>query len=96
MRGTPVSSIPVLTSGDAVEIDYDLQTVIPCPCDGLEEIFVLPLNIRLAGSDFVGPITYGDAHVIESEEYECIFIVQSCGVLQRRTQPPQSTESQPR
>jgi hypothetical protein len=54
-----------LTSRDAVEINYNLQTVLPCPTDGLEEIFVLPLNIRLARCDFVGPITYRDAHVIE-------------------------------
>jgi hypothetical protein len=59
--------IPVLTSRDAVEIDYNLKTVIPCPLDSLKEIFVLPLDIRLVGCDFVGPIPYWDAHVIEPE-----------------------------
>ena len=56
-----------MTSRDAVEINYDLQTVLPCPIDSLEEIFMLPLNIRLAGCDFVGPITYRDAHMVESK-----------------------------
>jgi hypothetical protein len=66
-RRVPI--IPVLTSRDAVEINYNLQTVLPCPTDSLEKIFALTLNIRLARCDFVGPITYRDAHVIESKVY---------------------------
>ena len=50
-----------------MEINYSVQTVVPCPTNSLKEIFVLPLDIRLAGCDFVGPITYRDAHVIESK-----------------------------
>ena len=64
-RRVPI--IPVLTSRDAVKINYNLQTVVPCPTNSPKEIFVLPLNIRLAGCDFVGPITYRDTHVIESK-----------------------------
>ena len=63
-----VSFIPVLTSRDAVEIDDNLQTVFTCPLDSLKEISVLPLNKRLVGCDFVGPIPYWDAHVIESDQ----------------------------
>jgi hypothetical protein len=63
-----VPFIPVLTSRDAVEIDYNLQTVFPCPLDSLKKIFVLPLNKRLVGCDFVRPIPYWDAHVIESDQ----------------------------
>jgi len=92
-----VPMIPVLTARDAVEINYDLQTVLPCPIDSLKEIFVLPLNIRLVGCDFVGPITYRDAHVIESKvDTNSSFGGGWCSVLQGRTQLPQSTESRPR
>ncbi len=63
-----------------MEINYDHQTVLPCPTDSLKEIFVLTLNIRLAGCDFVGPITYWDAHVIESKVDTDLS---SSGVMQR-------------
>jgi hypothetical protein len=85
--------IPVLTSRDAVEIDYNFQTMPPCPLDSLKEIFVLPLDIRLAGCDFVGPIPYRDAHVIESRVTLVDFSGASRSVLSRRTLPRQSTES---
>jgi hypothetical protein len=41
--------------------------VLPCPTDSFKEVLVLSLNIRLAGCDFVGPITYRNAHVIKSK-----------------------------
>lgn len=50
-----------------MEIDYNLQTIIPRPTDSLNEIVVLPLDIRLAGPDLIGPIPDWDAHVIESK-----------------------------
>jgi hypothetical protein len=93
-RRVPI--IPVLTSRDAVEINYNLQAVLPCPTDSLEEVFVLPLNIRLARCDFVGPITYWDAHVIKSKvEIDTPFSGGSRGVLRGRTQLLQSPESRP-
>ena len=51
-----------------MEIDDNLQTVFTCPLDSLKKISVLPLNKRLVGCDFVGPIPYWDAHVIESDQ----------------------------
>jgi hypothetical protein len=47
---------------------------------------VLPLNIRLARCDFVGPITYRDAHVIESKvDIDSSFSGGLCIVLPGRT-----------
>ncbi len=59
-----------------MEINYNLQAMLPCPINSPDEIFVLSLDIRLAGCNFVGPITYWDAHVIKSKEVR----VHSCSV----------------
>jgi hypothetical protein len=49
-----------------VKVNYNLQTVPRCPADSFKEVLVLPLNIRFVRCDFVGPITYRNAHVIKS------------------------------
>lgn len=65
--GTQVWFIPVLTSWGTVEVDDNLQTVCPCPTDGIKEVSLLPLNVRLARANIKGPIPDRDAHVVESK-----------------------------
>ena len=91
-----VSFIPVLAPRDAVEIDYNFQTIVPRPTDSLKEIFVLPLDIRLAGSNLVGPIPYWDAHVIESKVGIDSTMFSNGATRQRRTQLLRSAQSRPR
>ena len=62
-----VSLIPVLTSRGTVEIDNNLETVICCPTDRVTKVVALSLVIRFTATDIVSPISYWDAHVIESE-----------------------------
>ena len=63
--------MPVLTSRGTVKIDENLKTIFCCPSDGLEEEAVLPLDIRFAGTDFVSPIPYRNAYMIESKMQDC-------------------------
>ena len=50
-----------------MKIDDNPKVVFSCPRDGLEEVLVLPLDIRFARTDFVSPIAYRDAHMVESK-----------------------------
>jgi len=50
-----------------VEIDNNLETVICCPTDRVTKVVALSLVIRFTATDIVSPISYWDAHVIESE-----------------------------
>lgn len=83
--------IPVLTSRDSVKINYHLQAVIPCPLNSLKEIFMLPLDIRLVGCDFVGPIPYWDAHVIESETRIQTWLTDFCSEASHAAYLPSSS-----
>ena len=85
--------IPVLTSRDSVKINYHLQAVIPCPLNSLKEIFMLPLDIRLVGCDFVGPIPYWDAHVIESETRIQTWLTDFCSEAPHATYPAPAIDS---
>ena len=49
-----------------MKIDDNPKVVFSCPSDSLDEVIVLPLNIRFTRTDVVGPITYRDAHMVES------------------------------
>ena len=49
-----------------MKIDDNPKVVFSCPRDGPEEVVVLPLDIRFARTDFVGPIAYRDANMVES------------------------------
>ena len=61
--------IRVLTSGGTMKVDDNLEIVLRCPTDSLEEEGVLSLDIWFARADFVSPITYRDAYVIESRKH---------------------------
>ena len=50
-----------------MKIDDNPKVVFSCPGNGLYEVVVLPLNIRFARTDFVSPIAYRDAHMVESK-----------------------------
>jgi hypothetical protein len=60
--------MPILTSGGTVKVYDRLDIVLLRPSDSLEEVVVLPLDIWFVGSDIVCPISYRDAHVIESRK----------------------------
>jgi len=66
---------PVLTSRGTVEIDDDLEFVFRCPADRLNKVVVLSLDIRFTGTDLVGPISYWDAHVVESGICDCTKVI---------------------
>jgi hypothetical protein len=59
---------------------------------------VLSLDIRFAGTDFVSPIAYRDAHMVESEIHDFAGSVGSirCPTLQIHTQQQQLPGSRPR
>ena len=61
--------IPVLTSGGTMKVDDNLKIILGRQTDSLEEIVVLPLDIRFPRTDVVSPITYRDAYVIESRRH---------------------------
>ena len=50
-----------------MQINNDLDLVFRSPTDRFEEVVVLPLDVRFTGTNFVGPISNGDAHVIQSK-----------------------------
>ena len=65
-----------MTAWDTVKIDNNLDVVFPCPSDGLAKVVVLPRDERFARTDFVGPITDRNAHVIESKnKYQHVRLV---------------------
>ena len=66
-----------------MKIDDDLDFVFLCPADGLDEVVVLPLDIWFAGSDIVGPISYRDAHVIESRPHSTRHVPNILGISMR-------------
>ena len=49
-----------------MKIDHNPKVVFSCPGNGLDEVVVLPLDIRFARTDFVSPIAYRDANMVES------------------------------
>ena len=50
-----------------MKVDDNLEVVLPCPCDSLEKVVVLPRDEWFARTNIVGPIPDRDAHVIESK-----------------------------
>ena len=54
-----------------MKIDDNLEVVFSCPRDSLDEVVVLPLDIWFARTNFVSPITYRDAHMVESKIQYC-------------------------
>ena len=63
--------IPILTSRGTMKIDDNPKVVFSCPRDSFDEVIVLPLDIRFTRTDFVSPITYRDAHMIEPKIQDC-------------------------
>jgi len=91
--------LPILTSRGTVKIDENLKIIFCCPSDGLEEEAVLPLDIRFAGTDFVSPIPYRNAYMIESKMQDCTGFSANgmeCALQTRRTQQLRLPESRPR
>ena len=64
-----------------MKIDDNPKVVFSCPRDSLGEVVVLPLDIRFARTDFVSPITYRDAHMVESKIQDCAGSVGSNDTL---------------
>jgi hypothetical protein len=58
--------MPILTSGSTVKVDDNLEIVLFRPTNSLKEVGVLPLDIRFARGNIISPISYRDAHVVES------------------------------
>jgi hypothetical protein len=64
--------MPILTSGSTVKVDDNLEIVCLRPTDSLKEIVALPLDKRFARANIIiSPISYRDAHVIESRNRHC-------------------------
>ena len=57
---------PILTAGCAVQVDDQLKVVLGGPCNGFREIGQLAANIRLAGSNFEGPVADGQAYMVQT------------------------------
>ena len=81
-----------------MKIDDNPKVVFSCPRDSFDEVIVLPLDIRFTRTDVVSPITYRDAHMVESKIHDCAGSVGStrCPTLQIRTQQQQLPGSRPR
>ena len=59
--------IPVLTAWSTVEINNNLEAVLPCPGDGLVDIDLLSLDVRFTFLYVKGPISNRQSNVIESK-----------------------------
>ena len=62
--GRSEESLPVLAARSAVEINNNLETVVPRPGDGLLQIGQLARDERLSRADVEGPVADGDADVV--------------------------------
>jgi hypothetical protein len=49
-----------------VQVDNQLKVVLGGPCNGFREIGQLAANIRLAGSNFEGPVADGQAYMVQT------------------------------
>ena len=49
-----------------MKVDNNLDLVLGRPNNSLEEIGVLPLDIWFARGNIISPISYRDAHMVES------------------------------
>ena len=58
------SPVPILAARYAVQVEDQFETVITGPRHSLAEVRELPLDIRFAWSDFPGPITDRQPHVV--------------------------------
>jgi hypothetical protein len=67
--------MPILTSGSTVKVDDNLDIVCLRPTDSLKEIVVLPIDKWFVRGNIIGPISYRDAHVIESRNGHYIICV---------------------
>jgi hypothetical protein len=67
--------MPILTSGSTVKVDDNLDIVGLRPTDSLKEIVVLPIDKWFVRGNIIGPISYRDAHVIESRNGHYIICV---------------------
>jgi hypothetical protein len=61
------SHAPILTPGCTVEIDYDFQTVIPSPGDGVEHVLDLTLDVRFTWTDVECPVAYRKSNMVKSD-----------------------------
>jgi hypothetical protein len=61
-----LGSIPVLTSRGAVKIDDDFEAMCTSPCDCIQEIRQLSLDVWFTRPDLEGPITNGYPNMVET------------------------------
>jgi hypothetical protein len=61
--------LPILTSRGTMKIDDNLKVACFRPINSFEEVVVLSLDVRFAGTHIISPIAYRDAHVIESNTF---------------------------
>ena len=59
-------NIPILASGDPVEINDDFEAILLCPTDSLGQVATLALQVRLTWTHIVGPIADRDPNVVQS------------------------------
>lgn len=57
---------PVLASGSAVEVNNNLYPMATRPSDSLLEVWKLSLDVGLSGTNFEGPVPYGDANMVQA------------------------------
>lgn len=58
--------VTVLAARSSVQVDEDLETVVPRPANGIVEVLRLTLVVGLTGGDVVRPVSDGNSDVVEA------------------------------
>lgn len=58
--------VAVLAARSTVQVNHDLEVVVPCPPNHTVEVLGLTLDVRLAARNVVGPVPNWHTDVVET------------------------------